>query len=170
MFLKPQVCVEYGNRTREHQSGHQSSYWLWTSVLNFSDLTRTLVSHTLHPTPLKRKNMKHGFPKNKKLKPFFLLGPILLLWKFLCVHQCLLSITNEKKVYLLSQILCKQGTPTISYKIYIRFLRSKLLKLFILNFYLTTYEFLGLKKLCYGFKDGNTRFATIPLNALSGHV
>jgi len=39
MFLKPQVCVEYGNRTREHHSGHQSSYWLWTSVLNFSDLT-----------------------------------------------------------------------------------------------------------------------------------
>ena len=34
-FLKPQVCVEYGNRTREHQSGHQSSYWLRTSVLNF---------------------------------------------------------------------------------------------------------------------------------------
>ena len=33
MFLKPQVCVEYGNQTREHQSGHQSSYWLWTSVL-----------------------------------------------------------------------------------------------------------------------------------------
>ena len=26
MFLKPQVWVEYGNRTREHQSGHQSSY------------------------------------------------------------------------------------------------------------------------------------------------
>ena len=58
MFLKPQVCVEYGNRTREHQSGHQSSYWLWTSVLNFSDLTRTGVTHSpphttsLHPTPL----------------------------------------------------------------------------------------------------------------------
>ena len=28
MFWKPQVCVEYGNRTLEHQSGHQSSYWL----------------------------------------------------------------------------------------------------------------------------------------------
>ena len=41
MFLKPQVCVEYGNWTCEHQSGHQSSYWLWTSVLNFSNLTRT---------------------------------------------------------------------------------------------------------------------------------
>ena len=34
MFLKPQNCVEYGNQTREHQSGHQSSYWLWTSVLS----------------------------------------------------------------------------------------------------------------------------------------
>ena len=51
MFLKPQVCVEYGNRTSEHQSGHQSSYWLWTSVLNFSDLTRTGVTHSPpHPT------------------------------------------------------------------------------------------------------------------------
>ena len=46
MFLKPQVCVEYGNRTREHQSGHQSSYWLWTSLLNFSDLMRTGVTHS----------------------------------------------------------------------------------------------------------------------------
>ena len=46
MFLKPQVCGEYGNRTREHQFGHQSSYWLWTSVLNFSDLTRTGVTHS----------------------------------------------------------------------------------------------------------------------------
>ena len=46
MFLKPRVCVECGNRTREHQSGHQSSYWLWTSVLNFSDLTRTGVTHS----------------------------------------------------------------------------------------------------------------------------
>ena len=46
MFLKPQVCGEYGNRTRDHQSGHQSSYWLWTSVLNFSDLTRTGVTHS----------------------------------------------------------------------------------------------------------------------------
>ena len=45
MFLKPQVCVEYGNRTREHQSGHQSSYWLRTNVLNLSDLTRTGVTH-----------------------------------------------------------------------------------------------------------------------------
>ena len=36
---------KYGNETREQQSGHQSSYWLWTSVVNFSDLT-------LHPTPL----------------------------------------------------------------------------------------------------------------------
>ena len=43
MFLKPQFCVEYGNRTCEHQSGHQSSYWLWPSVLNFSELTRTGV-------------------------------------------------------------------------------------------------------------------------------
>ena len=51
MFLKPQVCVEYVNRTREHQSGHQSSYWMWTSVLNCS-VWRELVSHTLHPTPL----------------------------------------------------------------------------------------------------------------------
>ena len=42
MFLKQHICVEYGNRTREHQSGHQSSY---TNVLNFSDLTR-LVLHT----------------------------------------------------------------------------------------------------------------------------
>ena len=50
MFLKPQVCVEYGNRTREHQSGHQSSYWLWTSLLNFSYLTRTGVTHSpRHP-------------------------------------------------------------------------------------------------------------------------
>jgi len=47
MFLKPQVCVEYGNRTREHQFGHQSSFWLETSVLNFSDLTRTGVTHSL---------------------------------------------------------------------------------------------------------------------------
>ena len=46
MFLTPQVVVEYGNRTREHQSGHQSSYWLWTSVLNFSDLMRTGVTHS----------------------------------------------------------------------------------------------------------------------------
>ena len=45
MFLNPQVCVEYGNRTREHQSGHQSSYWLWTSVLNFSE--RELVSNRI---------------------------------------------------------------------------------------------------------------------------
>ena len=36
-------------RTREHQSGHQSSYWLWTSVLNFSDLSRTGV--TVSPLP-----------------------------------------------------------------------------------------------------------------------
>ena len=43
MFLKPQFCVEYGNRTCEHQSGHQSSFWLWASVLNFSELTRTGV-------------------------------------------------------------------------------------------------------------------------------
>ena len=28
MFLKPQVCLGYRNRTLEHQSGHQSSYWL----------------------------------------------------------------------------------------------------------------------------------------------
>ena len=41
MFLKPQVCEEFGNRTPEHQSGHQSSYWLWTSMLNLSDLKRT---------------------------------------------------------------------------------------------------------------------------------
>jgi len=34
MFWKPQVCVEYGNRTRQHQSGHQSNYWLClTSVI-----------------------------------------------------------------------------------------------------------------------------------------
>jgi len=52
MFLKPQVCMEYGNRTREHQSGHQSNYWLWTSVLNFSDLTRTSVTH-YPPQPTK---------------------------------------------------------------------------------------------------------------------
>ena len=58
MILKPQICVEYGKRTREHQSGHQSSYWLWTSVLNFSDLARTWChtpsthQKTLHPTPL----------------------------------------------------------------------------------------------------------------------
>ena len=39
------------HQTREHQSGHQSSYWLWTSVLNFSDLTRTGVTHSPpHPT------------------------------------------------------------------------------------------------------------------------
>ena len=44
MFLKPQVRVECGNRTHEHQSGHQSSYWLRTSVLNFGDLTRTGVT------------------------------------------------------------------------------------------------------------------------------
>ena len=51
MFLKPQVCVKYGNRTREHQSGHQSSYWLWTSVPNFSYLTKTGVTHSPpHPT------------------------------------------------------------------------------------------------------------------------
>ena len=50
MLLKPKVCVEYGNRTREHQSGHQSSYWLWTSVPNLSDLTRNGVTHsTPHP-------------------------------------------------------------------------------------------------------------------------
>ena len=51
MFLKPQVWVEYRNRTREHQSEHRSSYWLWASVLNFSDLTRTGVTHSpVHPT------------------------------------------------------------------------------------------------------------------------
>ena len=34
MFWKPQVCVEYGNLTRQHQSGHQSNYWLClTSVI-----------------------------------------------------------------------------------------------------------------------------------------
>ena len=34
------------------QSGHQSSYWLWTSVLNFSELTRIGVIHSPpHPTP-----------------------------------------------------------------------------------------------------------------------
>ena len=45
-FFKPQVCVEYGKRTRKHQSGHQSSYWLWTSVN-----TRTGVTHSPpHPT------------------------------------------------------------------------------------------------------------------------
>ena len=49
MFLTPQVVVEYGNRTHEHQSGHQSSYWLWTSVLNFSDLMRTGVTHSPPP-------------------------------------------------------------------------------------------------------------------------
>jgi len=54
MFLKPQVCVEYGNRTREHLSGHQSSYWLWTSVFNFSE--RELVSHTSPPYPKRRLN------------------------------------------------------------------------------------------------------------------
>ena len=48
MFLKPQVCVEYGNRTREYQS----SYWLWTSVLNFSDPTRTGVTHSRPHPPL----------------------------------------------------------------------------------------------------------------------
>ena len=47
LFLKPQVWVEYGKRTR----GHQSRNWLWTSVLNFSDLTRTGVTHSPpHPT------------------------------------------------------------------------------------------------------------------------
>ena len=50
MFLKTQVCVQYGIRTSVHQSGHQSSYWLWTSVLNFSDQWE-LVSHTIHPKP-----------------------------------------------------------------------------------------------------------------------
>ena len=52
MFLKPRVCVEYGNRTREHQSEHQSSYWLWTSVLNFSRhtcLTRIRLQMFLKP-------------------------------------------------------------------------------------------------------------------------
>ena len=48
MFLKPQVCVEYGNQTLEHQPGHQSSYWLWASVLNFSDLRKTVVSTPPH--------------------------------------------------------------------------------------------------------------------------
>ena len=58
MFLKPQVCVENGNRTREHQCGHQSSYWLWTSVLNFSDLTITGVTHSPpHPTNNKKFNI-----------------------------------------------------------------------------------------------------------------
>ena len=52
MFLKPQVCVEYRNWTSEHQSGHQSSYWLWTSVLNFSDLMRTSVTHSPPHPPL----------------------------------------------------------------------------------------------------------------------
>ena len=59
MFLKPQICAEYGNRTREHQSGHQSSYWLQTSVLNFSDLTRTGVTHSPpHPTKEKLELME----------------------------------------------------------------------------------------------------------------
>jgi len=30
MILKLQVCGEYGNKTREHQSGYQSSYRLHT--------------------------------------------------------------------------------------------------------------------------------------------
>jgi len=38
MFETTGLCG-YGNQTREHQSGHHSSYLLWTSVLNFSDLT-----------------------------------------------------------------------------------------------------------------------------------
>ena len=51
MFVKPQVWVEYGNRTSEHQSGHHSSYWLKTSMLNFRELTRTGVTHSPpHPT------------------------------------------------------------------------------------------------------------------------
>ena len=64
MFLKPQVCVENGNRTREHQSGHQSSYWLWKSVLNFSELKRTGVTHSpphkTFPTP----HNPHPNPRN----------------------------------------------------------------------------------------------------------
>jgi hypothetical protein len=51
MSLKSQVCEKCGNQTREHLYGYQSSYWLWTSVLNFSDLTRTGVTHSPpHPT------------------------------------------------------------------------------------------------------------------------
>ena len=42
---------EYGNRTRELQSGDQSSYWLWTSVFKW---TRTGVTHSPpHPTRCK---------------------------------------------------------------------------------------------------------------------
>jgi len=51
MFLKPQVSLEYGNQTCEHQSGHQSSYWR-TSVPNFSNLTKTVVTHS-PPWPTK---------------------------------------------------------------------------------------------------------------------
>ena len=61
MFLKPQVCVEYRNGTHEHQSGHQSSYWLWTSVLNFSDQTRTGVTHS-PPHPTKFSTSPHNSP------------------------------------------------------------------------------------------------------------
>ena len=60
MFLKSQVCLEYWNRTREHQSGHQSSYWLRASVLNFSDLTRT-GCHTLSTPPHKSTFYVRGF-------------------------------------------------------------------------------------------------------------
>ena len=52
VFETTGLCMEYGNRTREYQSGHQSSYWLWTSVLNFSDLMRTSVTHSPPHPPL----------------------------------------------------------------------------------------------------------------------
>ena len=45
--------MEYGKRTRKHQSGHQSSYWLWTSVLNFSE------RHTLPTSPQLYFNCEH---------------------------------------------------------------------------------------------------------------
>ena len=52
MFLKPQVCVEYGNQTCEHQSGTKSS-----------NLTRSGVTHSPpHPTNKFLWTIVHPYP------------------------------------------------------------------------------------------------------------